>query len=129
MELFREMDGMNPNENGNYFLHFKKSAIFHAVETNGKLLWLVDTVQLIFDKLREFFNLMQRLLNSTLRQVLFDLRAGNSNLAKSLGEKVTMQCTKMKTHTDACYPCKINKTSNFFPILVTSIHITDSFRL
>ena len=60
------MDGMNPNENGNYFLHFKKSAIFHAVETNGKLLWLVDTVQLIFDKLREFFNLMQRLLNSTL---------------------------------------------------------------
>ena len=64
-----------------------------------------------------------------LRQVLFDLRAGNSNLAKSLMKKVNMQCTKMKTHTDACYPSKINKTSNFSPILVTSIHKTDSFRL
>ena len=42
----------------------------------------------------------------TLRQVLFGIRAGNSNLAKSLNEKVTIQCTKMKTHTDACYPCK-----------------------
>ena len=50
-----------------------------------------------------------------LRQVLFDLRAGNSNLAKSLSEKkVTMQCTKTKTNTDAYYPCKINKTSKIF---------------
>ena len=63
-----------------------------------------------------------------LKQVLFDLRAGNSNLAKVLVKKVTMQCTKMKTHTGACYPCKINKTSNFSPVLVTSIHKTDSFR-
>ena len=48
---------------------------------------------------------------------------------KVLVKKLTMQCTKMKTHTDACCPCKINKTSNFSPILVTSIHKTDSFRL
>ena len=54
-----------------------------------------------------------------LRQVLFDIQAGNSNLARSLGEKVAMQCTKMKTHTDACYPCKINKTNHFSLILVT----------
>ena len=67
--------------------------------------------------------------HSKFRQVSFDLRAGNSNLAKSLGEKVTMQCIKMKIHTDACCPCKINKTSNVSPILVTSIHKTDSFRL
>ena len=33
-----------------------------------------------------------------------------------------MECTKMKTHTDACYPRKINKTNDFAPILVTSIH-------
>ena len=33
-----------------------------------------------------------------------------------------MQCTKMKTHTDACYPCKINKTNHFSPTLVTSIN-------
>ena len=64
-----------------------------------------------------------------LRKVLFDLRAGNSNLAKSLGEKSNHAITKMETHTDACYPCKIDKTSNFSPILVTSLHKTDSFRL
>ena len=62
-----------------------------------------------------------------LRHVLFDIRAGNSNLAKSLDEKVTMQCTKMKTHADACYPCKINKTNPFSPVLVTSVHKTASF--
>ena len=38
-----------------------------------------------------------------------------------------MQCTKIKTHTDACYLCKINKTDHFSPILVTSIHKTDFF--
>ena len=32
-----------------------------------------------------------------------------------------MQCTKMKTNTDAYYPCKINKTNNFSPILVTTL--------
>ena len=48
---------------------------------------------------------------------------------KVLVKKVTMQCTKMKTHTDACYPSRINKTNHFSPILVTSIHKTDSFRL
>ena len=69
------------------------------------------------------------MVHKIIRQVLFDLRAGNSNLAKSLTEKLTMQCTKMKTHTDAYYPCKINKASNFSPILVTSIRKTDSFRL
>ena len=53
----------------------------------------------------------------------------NSNLAKCLSEKVAMQCTKMKTHTDACYPCKINKTNHFSPILVTSVGKTDSFGL
>ena len=62
-----------------------------------------------------------------LRQVLLDIRAENSNLAKSLGEKVTTPCTKMKTHTNAYYPCKINKTNHFSPILVTSIHKTGSF--
>ena len=46
---------------------------------------------------------------------------------KVLVKKVTMQCTKIKTHTDACYPCKINKTNQFSPILVTSIHKTDFF--
>ena len=62
-----------------------------------------------------------------LRQVLFDIRAENSNLAKVSVKTVTMECTKMKTQTDACYPCKINKTNHFSPILVTSIHKTDSF--
>ena len=33
---------------------------------------------------------------------------------KSLSEKVTMQCTKMKTHTGACYPCITTKTKHFF---------------
>ena len=47
--------------------------------------------------------------------------------AKVLVKKETMQCTKMKTHTKACYSCKITKTNNFFQILVTSIHETDSF--
>ena len=65
----------------------------------------------------------------SLRQVLFGIRAGNSNLAKSLSDKVTMQCTKMKTHTDACYPCTINKTNHFSHILVTSMHKTDAFWL
>ena len=46
---------------------------------------------------------------------------------KVLVKKVTMQCTKVKTHTDACNPCKINKTDNFSPILVTSMHKTDFF--
>ena len=41
--------------------------------------------------------------------------------------EVTMQCTKIKTHTDACYLCKINKTDHFSPILVTSIHKTVFF--
>ena len=35
-----------------------------------------------------------------LRQNLFDVRSGNSSLAKSLSEKVTMQCTKKKAHTE-----------------------------
>ena len=48
---------------------------------------------------------------------------------KVLVKKVTMQCTKVKIHTDACYPRKINKTNHFSPILVTSIHKTDSFLL
>ena len=46
---------------------------------------------------------------------------------KVLVKKVTMQCTKIKTHTDACYPCKINKTDHFSPILMTSMHKTDFF--
>ena len=70
---------------------------------------------------------MRDLWCTNLRQVLFDLRAGNSNLAKVSVKKVTMQCTKMKTHTEACYPFKINKTNHFSPILVTSVHKTDSF--
>ena len=48
---------------------------------------------------------------------------------KVLVKKVTMQCTKMKTQTNAFYLCKINKTNNFSPILVTSIYKIDSFRL
>ena len=32
---------------------------------------------------------------------------------KVLVKKLTMQCTKMKTHTDACYPCKITRTDLF----------------
>ena len=62
-----------------------------------------------------------------LRQALFDIRVGNSNLAKSLVEKVIMQCTKIKTHKDVCYLYKINKTNHFSLILVTSIHKTDFF--
>ena len=50
-----------------------------------------------------------------------------SNGNQALVKKLTMQCTKMKTHADACYPCKINKTNHFSPILVTSVHKTDSF--
>ena len=46
---------------------------------------------------------------------------------KVLAKKVTMQCTKIKNHTDACYPCKIKKTNHFSPVLVTSEHKTDSF--
>ena len=46
---------------------------------------------------------------------------------KVLVKKVTMQCTKTKTHTDACYPWKINKTNHFSPILVTSVPKTDFF--
>ena len=46
---------------------------------------------------------------------------------KVLVKKVTMQCTRMKTHTGACYHWKITKTNNFPPILVTSIHKTGSF--
>ena len=30
-----------------------------------------------------------------------------------LVKKVTKQCTKMKTQTEACYPCKITKTNHF----------------
>ena len=48
---------------------------------------------------------------------------------KVLVKKVTMQCTKIKTDTDACYPCKINKTNHFSPILVTSVPKNDSYRL
>ena len=55
-----------------------------------------------------------------LRRALFDLRAGNSNLAK-------VQCTKTKTLAKACYPHKITKISHFFQILVTSIRETDFF--
>ena len=55
------------------------------------------------------------LIFSILRQVLFDIREGNPNMAKSLGEEVTMQHTKMKNQTEACYPCKITKTNYFFP--------------
>ena len=50
-------------------------------------------------------------------------------LPKVLVKKVNMQCTKMKTHTEACYPCKITKTNIFLPILVTSIYESDSFWL
>ena len=67
-------------------------------------------------------------LDESLRQVLFDIRAENSNLDKVLVKKVTMQCTKMKIHIDACYHCKINKTDHFSLILVTSVPKTDSFR-
>ena len=42
---------------------------------------------------------------------------------------VTMQCIKMETHAEACYSCKITTTNNFFSILVTSIHKTNSFLL
>ena len=55
-------------------------------------------------------------------QILFDAQAGNSHLARNLNKKVNMQCTKMKTHTEACHPCKTSKPDNFLPIVVTSIH-------
>ena len=46
---------------------------------------------------------------------------------KVLLKKVSMQCTKMKTHTKACYSGKITKTNRFLPNLVTSVHETDYF--
>ena len=58
-----------------------------------------------------------------LRQVLFAGRAGNSILAKSLSENTNHP---MYQEEDAFYPCKITKTNDFPPILVTSIHKTDS---
>ena len=74
-------------------------------------------------------DIIMKELKEVLRQVLFDVRVGNSDLAKSLAlvKKVTMQCTRMKTHTEACYPCKITKTNHFPPTLVTSIHEIDYF--
>ena len=66
--------------------------------------------------------------NKNLTQVLFDVRAGNSNLAKSLSEEVQstliIAMYKDETYTEAC---KITETNRFSPILVTSIHKTDSF--
>ena len=46
---------------------------------------------------------------------------------KVLLKKVSMQCTKMKTHRKASYSGKITKTNRFFPNLVTSVHETDYF--
>ena len=66
-------------------------------------------------------------LTTSLRQVLFDVEKEIQIWPKVLVKKITMQCIKIKTHTDACYPCKINKTNHFSPILVTSIHKTDFF--
>ena len=48
---------------------------------------------------------------------------------KVLVKNLTLQCTRMQTHTEACFPCKLTKTDNFPSILVTSIHETDSFWL
>ena len=45
---------------------------------------------------------------------------------KDLLDKVTMQRTKTKTHTEACYSSEIIKISLYFPILVSSMHETDS---
>ena len=44
----------------------------------------------------------------SLRQVLFDIRAGNSNLAKSLGEKRNHGMYQDENPHRACYPCKVN---------------------
>ena len=54
-----------------------------------------------------------------LRQVLFDIRAGNSNLEKSLGKKRNHAMYQDENpHRGLLYPCKINKTNHFSPILV-----------
>ena len=39
--------------------------------------------------------------------------SGKFKFDQSLSEKVPMQCTKMQTHTEAYYPCKIKKTNHF----------------
>ena len=35
---------------------------------------------------------------------------------KVLIKNVSMQCTKMKAHTEACYPWKITQTNHFYQI-------------
>ena len=59
------------------------------------------------------------------RQVLFHVRAGISNLARSLSDNAIYR--DENPHTEACYSCKITKTNNFLPVSVTSMHETDSF--
>ena len=36
---------------------------------------------------------------------------------KVLVKKVTMKCTKMKTHTNACYPCKMIRKKKSFKVI------------
>ena len=64
-----------------------------------------------------------------LRQVLFDIRAGNSNLAKSLGEKSNHAMYQDQNRHRCFLSLQINKTNHFSPFLVTSVPKTDYFRL
>ena len=65
-----------------------------------------------------------------LRQVFYSMFEQEIQIwPKFLVKKVTMQCTKMKTHTEACFPSKLTKTNHFPPILVSLIDETDSFWL
>ena len=73
------------------------------------------------------FDLTKILLSKSLRQVLFDVRAENSNLAKSPSEKNNHAMYRDENSHRVCCPHKITVTDNFPPILVTSIHETDSF--
>ena len=64
-----------------------------------------------------------------LRQFLFDVQLGNSNLAKGLDEKSNHVMYQNENPHRACYPCKMTKTNHFFSHLLTSIHETNSFLL
>ena len=64
-----------------------------------------------------------------LRQVLFDLQAGNSNLAKSLSKRSNHAMYQDENLHNLAILAKLTKRGNFSPILVTSKHKTDSFRL
>ena len=65
-----------------------------------------------------------------LRQVLFVVQAGNSNLAKTRGpklvvHKVAMQCTNIKFTSAAYHACEM--VNNGVPMKVISVYALSAF--